>query len=123
MSKNRVRLNIAGSIYTILSEENENYVRSVGDEIDKKINQIKKSSTDISSLMAAILTAMDFCDLYKKSIENQRDLENKNKNYYSMNENLRTENNTLKIKIDSLEKKLNAMSIKNNGKIWNILWI
>lgn len=116
MSKNRVRVNIAGSSYTILSEESEDYVHSIGEEVDAKISDIKKSSSDISSLMAAILTAMDFCDLYKKSIANNNGLEDESKETFNANESLRKENNALRARINNLEMKLNSINMKKHGK-------
>ncbi len=116
MAKNRVRVNIAGSSYVVLSEENEDYIRTISEDIDKKINDIKKSSTDISSLMAAILTAMDFCDFYKKSTSVSSEFSNKIQTYINANESLRQENSELRKKISDLEMKLQALSIKSNIK-------
>ncbi len=117
MQKNRVKVTIAGSSYMILSEENEDYVRSVSEEIDKKIESIKKSSSDISSLMAAILTAMEFCDLYKKSISTSSELNVKSQNYINVNEKLRLENSELRKRISDLEMKIGAINIKNSNRI------
>lgn len=35
--KNRVRLNIRGSEYIVISEENEGYIREMGDTVDRRI--------------------------------------------------------------------------------------
>lgn len=119
MSKNRVRLNIAGSEYTFLSEEEEGYVRSIGFQVDSKIREAKKVSSDISTLMAAILTSMDFCDLYGKSINNLYNLQNRTNEYLETaakaqmeTERLREENNLLKKKISTLEEKIQMKNIK-----------
>ena len=116
MEKNRVRINVAGSTYTILSEEEESYVKAIGEEVDKKISEIKKRSSDISSLMAAILTAMDFCDLYRKSLSEKNKINNENKNHFNITESLRKENSLLREKIGDLEMKLRAINMKNNVK-------
>lgn len=116
MSKNRVVINVAGSSYRILSEESSEYVRLVSEEVDEKITNAKKSSSDISNLMAAILTAMDFCDLYRKSIKNKADLENQNRTTKEVNESLKIENNILRTKIAKLEMKLSTLNNKNNIK-------
>ncbi len=116
MSKNRVVINIAGSSYRVLSEESAEYVRLVSEEVDARITRAKKSSSDISSLMAAILTAMDFCDLYRKSVKNKAELESQNRSIRDINESLRMENNILRAKIGKLEMKLSALTTKKNGK-------
>ncbi len=113
MQKNRVKVNIAGSSYIVLSEENEDYIRNISEDVDEKIKDIKKSSTDISSLMAAILTAMDFCDFYKKSESASAEFKKQNQNYINANESLRKENSELRKRLSEMEMKLQAISIKN----------
>ena len=121
MPKNRVRLNIAGSDYNFLSDENEGYVRSVGAQVDSKIREAKKVSSDISTLMAAILTSMDFCDLYRKSVNNLYNLENRINEYLNNItksqveiEKLRAENKDLINRISDLEIKISSMDSGRN---------
>ena len=112
MLKNKVRVNIAGSNYVVLSEEEESYTKLVAEEVNKKIEEIKKSSSDISSLMAAILTAMDFCDLYSKSILTISNLNIKGEEHIKEKEMLQKENSELKKKIFEMEKKIKILESK-----------
>lgn len=113
MEKNRIKINIAGSSYVILSDESEGYVRSIADEINSKVELIGRKSSDISNLMAAILTAMDFCDLYKKTIKIADEMERNYKNYASVNERLRKENSGLRRIISGLEAKLEKFNVNS----------
>ena len=112
MLKNKVRVNIAGSYYVILSDEEESYTKLIAEEVNKKIEEIKKSSSDISSLMAAILTAMDFCDLYSKSILTLSNSNIKDEQRVKEKENLQKENSELKKKINEMEKKIKFLENK-----------
>lgn len=112
--KNKVKVTIAGRTYNILSDESESYVKAIGDEVGQSMIKIKKGSKGIvTDLMAAILAAMDFCDICKKSVRNASNIGRKineytteSNNFQMKLEELQTENEVLKMKIAELETKL-----------------
>lgn len=123
MSKNRVKLNIAGYDCAILSEESEGYIRSVGAEVDSKIREIMKKNSDISTLMAAVLSSMEFCDFYRKSMEKSKSFEGRIREYLETAakaqvtaEKLRGENESLRKKVSDLEIKLGSLNMKKDLK-------
>ena len=59
MGKNKVRLSLFGTDYIITSDEEESYVRRIGDEVEKRITANMQQNTRISVLMSAVLTALD----------------------------------------------------------------
>ena len=65
---NRVVVNIDGFDYTVVSEDNEDYIRKNAALVDKNIQDIK-SATTLSSMTAAVLAAMNISDLYYKAKE------------------------------------------------------
>ena len=53
MAKNRIKISILGSDYIIASEEEENYVRQIAAETEKRIAGITRDNPRLSVTMAA----------------------------------------------------------------------
>ncbi len=98
MDKVHVRVNICGVECGILSDESQNYVYSVADEINDAIQKIKFSNPGISRSVADILAMMKFCDENRKLLKEKSEIEN-------LCKKLEEENKKLKLEID-----------KNGGK-------
>ncbi len=70
---NTIRMKIGGIEYSITSEDDEAYIRSLGSELERRINNIQKRSPFLSTNMAAIVTALEALDECKKeAAENER---------------------------------------------------
>lgn len=75
-TKNRVKLNIAGCEITIASEDNESYIRQTGALVDEHIRKVMEQTPNMSTTLAAIFAALDFCDeanKERKTADNLRD--------------------------------------------------
>lgn len=59
---NKVKLTIGGINYFITSEESEEYMQALGEEVDRKIKETGDSNIRLSTTMAAVLAALDFAD-------------------------------------------------------------
>lgn len=81
MEKNRVKMNICGTDYVITSDDDVEYMKTVGQEVEELMEEILKSNSRVSVTMAAVLTALKYCDQYKKAIENADNLRNQIKDY------------------------------------------
>ena len=70
---NTIRMKIGGIEYSVTSEDDEAYIRSLGSELERRINDIQKRSPFLSTNMAAIVSALDALDECKKeAAENER---------------------------------------------------
>ena len=67
MERNKVKLNIAGSEYSVITEDEIKYVQELGKEIDMAIAKVMKESPFASVTQAAVLTALSYADEYKKA--------------------------------------------------------
>lgn len=67
MDRNKVKLNIGGSEYAILTEDDVKYVQELGKEVDRALTQVMKESPKASITQAAVLTALSYADEYKKA--------------------------------------------------------
>ncbi|MGN0468956.1 MAG: cell division protein ZapA [Acutalibacteraceae bacterium] len=67
MERNKVKLNIGGAEYSVLTEDDVKYVSDLGKEVDKMLANIMKENPKISTTQAAVLMALDYADEYKKA--------------------------------------------------------
>ena len=100
--RNKVELRIAGKDYTIVGTEPEEYIQRVGHYIDKKMNEIMRGSTNLSTSMAAVLTAINIGDDFLKCHENELSLKKELKKAQEELENLSEENGRISEKNNSL---------------------
>lgn len=110
MAVNRVVLHICDMDLPVSTDNQIDYVRLLGDEIDTKMREIVSSSNRISVTQAAILAALDFADMYHRSGENTDSLRNQLASYLADAEQAkmdleltRRENENLKREIERLK--------------------
>ena len=77
MEKNKIRVRISDVDYTLVSTEPPEYIHKVAYIVDKKMTEIIKTNSRLSSAMAAILTAVNLADEQLKSLESADNLRNK----------------------------------------------
>ncbi len=63
---NKVKLNIAGSEYTINTEEEESYIRALSDELNRRITKLMNNNKYLSPSMVISIAALQYCDEAKK---------------------------------------------------------
>ena len=101
MEKCKVKLNICGTDYTITSDDTEEYMYSIGEEVDRKIRSTLEKNPRLSSLMAAQLTALNYCDLLYKSSINIENFKKQIDEYLKQIDDL---NETLELKNMEIEE-------------------
>lgn len=123
MSANKVRLNIAGSEYSVLTEDDVKYVQSLGKALDIKISEIMKASSKASTTQAAIIAALDYADEAHKATLTADRLRDQIKDYLDDASNakskadwarheaevLKKENDNLKTENERLHRELTAV--------------
>lgn len=104
MGKNRIKLVIGGVDYYISSDDEAEYLKEVADEVDKKMERVLKENNKISITMAAVLTALEYCDLYKKSEESADNLRVQIKEYLEDSARARMEADVARKEVERLER-------------------
>ncbi len=66
MALNRLKANICGTTYTLVSEETLSYMRDLVAEVDSDMAQLLTSDPRMSTTMAAVLTAVTGADKARK---------------------------------------------------------
>lgn len=63
MEKNtRIRVDIMGRGYNLISSENTGYITRVAKEVDSKMRELKNENAKLTYDTAAVLTSLNFCD-------------------------------------------------------------
>lgn len=93
--KNKVYVRIAGKDYTLIGVESDEYIQKIAMYIDKKMNEIMKVNSKLSTSMAAVLTAVNVADDYVKAHESEVHLKKELKQLHEELEKNREENRRL----------------------------
>ena len=123
MAKNRIKISILGSDYIIASEEEENYVRQIAAETEKRIAGITRDNPRLSVTMAAVLAALDYCDEAVKATESADNLRSQIKDYLEDSsqarmeaDEARRENEKLKKEVQTLRSRLEHQAAEPKKK-------
>ena len=82
MEKKRVRVDIMGRGFNLVSGENTEYILSVAKEVDTKMRELKDENPKLTYDTAAVLTSLNLCDEFmrlKYEMENDEKFEEINK--------------------------------------------
>ena len=66
MDVNRLKANIGGTSYTLVSEEPTAYMRELAAQVDEAITAIIEADSHVSTTMAAVLAAVESTDRANK---------------------------------------------------------
>lgn len=67
METNKVKIRVAGSEISIITDEDPKYVNELGKQVDNDLADIFNSSPKISTTQAAVLLCMSYLDENRKS--------------------------------------------------------
>jgi len=100
--KNKITVELCDKEYALLSDETEEYVKSLATEINQMIEKTAYSNLRISKADATVLTCLDLCDRNRKLTNN--------------NDNMRKQITMYVDDIATLNKKLSAYERQKSGK-------
>lgn len=116
-NKNRVKIDIAGTRFTVVSAESEEYTRCVADRLNGEINAVRRAAPGLSPNSAVMLAALNICDDLTKSEDDADHLRGQIKEYLneaaayrSRCEQAERENEKLRKDIETLRKRLGEQS-------------
>jgi len=100
--KNKITVELCDKEYSLLSEEPDEYVKSLAAEINQMIEKTSYTNLRISKADATVLTCLDLCDRIRKLTNN--------------NDNMRKQITMYVDEIATLNKKLSAYERQKSGK-------
>lgn len=113
MEKNRVTLKIYGNSYTILTEDDTEYVEQLGELINKEMRNISNESPNLSQTQCAVLVALDQADACKKANSEAVNLRVQIKDYIEDAARAKLEVDVARREIERLNRELSALRSKN----------
>lgn len=114
MEKNKVRVNIAGVNYSLITDETAEYTAELAAEIDAKMKEMQGANPFMSTNQAAVLIAIDFADQAKKSEQAAEGYRNQIKDYLKDASEAQTERDFYKRELDRIRTEAKAKSNQIN---------
>lgn len=108
MPKTKVRLSICGADYILIADDDEDYVRCIADEVEKRMQAVMEENPRASVTTAAVLTALDCYDLYYKSNVSADHLRGQIKDYL-------TESSRSRSGLEDARRQLQALQQENEA--------
>ena len=112
MEKNKVNLRICGSSYTIVTEDDPDYVEELGELINKEMKSISNESLTLSTTQCAVLVALDQADACKKATASADNLRAQIKDYLEDSARARMEVDVARREIERLNKEISNLRNK-----------
>lgn len=116
MSKNRVKLNICDTECVVASDDEEAYVRSIGNEVEKAIHSITEKNERVSLTMAALITALSYCDDAHKAASGADNLRSQIKDYLEDSSRSRMEAEEARREIERMKREIQTLRARLSDK-------
>lgn len=117
MNKNKVQIKIGGATYTIVTEDDAEYVESLAEDINNEIRQICNSNTSLSMTQAAVLVALDQADACRKATAAADNLRAQIKDYLEDSARSRMEVDVSRREVDRLNREIADLRNKLAGSL------
>ncbi len=101
--KNKVKITVAGTEYTVLTHESDEYTKNLAKEVDESIREMCTNGR-ISITAAAILTAVNLCDRIRKYEQEAESLGEQIEGYLEAASEQLNKYNSLKRENDKLRR-------------------
>lgn len=109
---NKVRMNICGTDYFVTSEDDESYIRSVGEEVNERMSTMMNENQRVSTTMAAVLCALSYADENRKANATSDNLRSQIKEYLEDSQRSRLEADEAKREVERLRRELQGLRLR-----------
>lgn len=109
---NKVRMNICGTDYFVTSEDDESYIRSVGEEVNERMSTMMNENQRVSTTMAAVLCALSYADENRKANATADNLRSQIKEYLEDSQRSRLEADEAKREVERLRRELQGLRLR-----------
>ena len=116
MNKNKVQVKIGGATYTIVTEDEPEYVEGLAEELNDEIRSICNSNPSLSMTQAAVLVALDQTDACKKATASSDNLRAQIKDYLEDSARARMEVDVARREVERLNREISELRDKLAGK-------
>ena len=114
MEKTKVKMNICGTDYTLVSEEDDaKYMAELGAELNEKMKGLLEANPRLSITQCAVLSALDYLYACKKADSSSENLRSQIQDYLEDAARARTDSEITKRELERMGKELAALRAKN----------
>ena len=114
MNKNRVQVKIGGATYTIVTDDDPQYVETLAEEISSEIRSICNSNPSLSMTQAAVLVALDQTDACKKASASADNLRVQIKDYLEESARAKMEVEVARREVERLNREISDLRERLN---------
>ena len=93
----------------VSSDDSEEYIRSIGDEVERTVSLLRKQNDRVSVVEAAVFAALRFCDDARKAQASADNLRGQIKSYVEDASRARMEADEARREIDRLGRELQTL--------------
>ena len=111
MEKNKVKVIINNTEYTLVTPEKPEYVQRVAILVDKKIAEITEVNPHLSTAMTAMLSAINLADDFLKNEDSADNLRSQIAEYSKDNKSMESDITEKNGRIKELEKEVERLKI------------
>lgn len=116
MNKNKVQVKIGGATYTIVTEDEPEYVEELADFLNNEIRSICNANPALSMTQAAVLVALDQTDACRKANASSDNLRAQIKDYLEDSARARMEVDVARREVERLNREISELRNKLAGK-------
>ncbi len=116
MNKNRVQVRIGGASYTIVTEDDVEYVENLAEAVDRDIKSVCNANPTLSVTQAAVLVALDQADACKKASASSDNLRVQIKDYLEESARARMEVEVARREVERLNREISELREKLNNR-------
>lgn len=91
------------------TDDPESYVRAMGDEVEKAVTEFTDQNPRISITLAALLTALRFCDEKKRALDDADNLRNQIRDYLEESSRARLEAEEARREIERMKREIQTL--------------
>ncbi len=116
MNKNKVQVKIGGATYTIVTDDNPEYVEDLAEHINSEIRSICNSNPSLSMTQAALLVALDEADACKKASASADNLRVQIKDYLEESARAKMEVEVARREVERLNREIADLRNRLNNR-------
>ncbi len=109
MNKNRVQVKIGGATYTIVTEDDSEYVENLAEMLNNEIRSVCNANPSLSITQAAVLVALDQADACKKASASSDNLRVQIKDYLEESARARMEVEVARREVERLNREISDL--------------